>query len=282
MSTGSLRRNKLLDAPRVNHRTRAPHGDSLPTVSPFLLRGFQWYVRRYMRKHFNAVRLAKGAAPAPADTEAVICYANHPGWWDPLLAFYMHQRFFPGRTLYAPIDQSALDKYPVFRRLGFYGIELDSLEGARRFLTITRELLQRPTTAIWITPGGAFSDVRKRTVLQPGLAHLAARMNRVTFLPVAVEYTFWEERTPEALAEFGPPLHTQPGDNSKESWRTRFEEALAATQASLATRVISRDADQFDTLLDGAAGVGGPYDLFRQAASWLRGQGFNPRHRQPG
>ena len=121
------------------------------------------------------------------------------------MAMLIHQLYLGGRTAYAPIDQAALAQYPLFRKLGFYGIDLGTQKGARQFLAVTCELLQRPTTAIWITPGGRFTDIRTRTGFEPGLAHVAAAVSGVTLLPVAIEYAFWEERTPEALIEFGAP-----------------------------------------------------------------------------
>jgi len=259
---------------RSNTRTSA----NLPAVSPFLWYGFTRYASRYLQRHFNAVRVAKDGAPDLSGDEAVICFANHPGWWDPLIAILLHQTYFAERTAYAPIDQQALDQYPIFRKLGFYGIDLESLEGAKRFLFVTRELLKHPSTAIWMTPGGRFADVRAPTTFEPGLAHLAANVSGVRLVPVALEYTFWEERTPEALVEFGSCVHTAARDLSKEEWQSELERQLAATQASLAQKVISRDPARFDVLLAGSAGVGGWYDFFRRMKAMLLGSRFDPRH----
>lgn len=260
------------------NRSKSRSSADLPAVSPFLWRGFTRYVRRYLRRHFNAVRVARGASLDLCAGEAAICFGNHPGWWDPLIAILLHQTYFSERIAYAPIDQTALKQYPIFRKLGFYGIDLDSLEGAKRFLFVTRELLKRPTTAIWMTPGGSFADVRARTAFQPGLAHLAAHVSGVKLIPVAVEYTFWEERTPESLIEFGEGIYTESQRCSKKEWQSELELRLAVTQASLAEKVISRDASRFEVVLDGSAGVGGSYDFFRRLKSMLLGSSFDPRH----
>jgi 1-acyl-sn-glycerol-3-phosphate acyltransferase len=241
--------------------------------------GFSWYVSRYLRRHFNAVRVAKDTAPSLRCDEAVICFVNHPGWWDPLMAFLLNELYMSNRIAYTPIDQAALEHYPVFRKLGFYGIDLGSLKGARRFLSVTRLLLKRPTAAIWMTPGGKFCDVRSRTLFQPGLGHLAANLRRVALVPLALEYTFWEERTPEALAEFGEPIRASAG-KSKNAWQKELEASLAATQQSLAEKAMARQPEQFDTPLDGSAGVGGWYDLARRTKSFLTGKAFDPRHRR--
>lgn len=249
----------------------------LPHVSAFMARGFNWYVPRYLSRHFNAIRIAKDSAPSLRSDEPVICFANHPGWWDPLLAFLLNGLYMSPRTVYAPIDESALVQYPVFRKLGFYGIDLDSANGARRFLSTTRALLAHPTTAIWITPGGKFCDVRARTTFQPGLVHLAANLDGVPLVPLAIEYTFWEERTPEALVEFGEVLQASRG-TSKAAWQDALEGSLSATQNSLAEKAIARRPEQFDVPLDGSAGVGGWYDVLRRVRSAFSGKPFDPRH----
>lgn len=261
---------------------REPKGEpssrvELPQISAFMAKGFNRYLPRYLSRHFNAVRIVKDSAPSLRADEPVICFANHPGWWDPLMAFLLNRLYMAPRTVYAPIDESALAQYPVFRKLGFYGIDLNSANGARRFLSTTRALLEQPTTAIWITPGGKFCDVRARTTFQPGLVHLAANLDGVPLVPLAIEYTFWEERTPEALVEFGSPLRASRG-TSKSAWQEALEGSLAATQASLAEKAIARRPEQFDVPLDGSAGVGGWYDLLRRARSLLTGKGFDPRH----
>ncbi|MDG2381342.1 MAG: lysophospholipid acyltransferase family protein [Pirellulaceae bacterium] len=265
--------NASLDVEKITFSDR-----SLPKVSRFLLGGFHWYSRRLLRKNFNAVRVARGSQPAIASDQSLVCFVNHPGWWDPLLAFLTNQLCFPGRVVFTPIDQQSLAQYPVFRQLGFYGIEMDSIEGARQFLGVTRQLLLNPTTAIWVTPGGAFSDVRRRTKFQPGLAHIAASKQKATLLPVAFEYVFWEERTPEALIEFGEPIEIQRQRQSKSQWQNFLEERLAQTQASLAEKAVARDYKTFDLLLSGSAGVGGGYDLVRRTKAILRRQSFDPRH----
>jgi len=252
----------------------------MPRVSSFLLWGFDRYVRRLLKKNFSAVRVVKGSTPDLPKDSPVVCYANHPGWWDPLIAHLLNDHFMQGRTLYAPIDQRALEKYRIFTKLGYYGIDIDSAEGAKRFLATTKRLLRTSTTAIWMTPGGRFSDVRERTVFEPGLPHVAATTSEIMLVPVAVEYSFWEERTPEALVNFGAPVVS--GEGVKADWQSRLEEALAEAQRKLAEKAIGRRREDFKIILQGSAGVGGIYDLGRRLKALLRGERFDPRHESIG
>ena len=252
--------------------------ERMPTISPLLHWGFRRYVTRYLRKHFNAVRMTRGTAPRFEPDEAVICFANHPSWWDPLLACFLNERFFDRRRAYSPIDGRALAKYPLFSKLGYYGIQMDSLEGARRFLSVSRRIMRQPNSAIWMTPGGDFCDVRRPTQFQPGLGHLVASLDQVTMVPLALEYTFWQERTPEALVQFGEPLRCRGNERTKEEWQCLLETRLAEAQASLAEIATHQAVDRLETLLDGSAGIGGSYDLFRKLKASLGGRSFESRH----
>ncbi|MBV8614842.1 MAG: lysophospholipid acyltransferase family protein, partial [Acetobacteraceae bacterium] len=116
---------------------------------------------------------------------------------------------FPGRAGYGPMDADALGKYRVLRRIGVFGIE-PGRRGAARFLRVGLDLLADPATLLWITAEGVFTDPRVRPVrLRPGVAHLARRAD-ATVLPLAIELPFWNERQPEALVRFGPPVQGAP------------------------------------------------------------------------
>ncbi len=109
---------------------------------------------------------------ASADT-ALVIYCNHPSWWDPMLAMYMRSRFLPNHHMYAPIDSASLEKYKIFKSMGFYGVS-NTHQGASEFLKQSWQLLQTAGSSIWLTPEGRFTDPRQLDVpLQPGLAHLA-------------------------------------------------------------------------------------------------------------
>jgi 1-acyl-sn-glycerol-3-phosphate acyltransferase len=132
----------------------------------------------------------------------------------------------------------------------------------------------------WVTAQGRFTDVRERPLaIHSGVGHLAARMADGIVLPLALEYTFWTERTPEALVRFGQPLRVadDPGLTAQE-WTRRIEEAMSRNLDVLNAEAMSRDPARFRELLTGRAGIGGPYDAWRRVKSWLRGERFDPSH----
>jgi 1-acyl-sn-glycerol-3-phosphate acyltransferase len=247
--------------------------------SPWLVRGFTRYVRRYLRRHFHAVRLAQGGRPeAPAEGPLVIVL-NHPSWWDPLVAAVL-AGLFPGREHYAPIEAAALARYRFFERLGFFGVQPGTAQGAREFLRNGAAILARPNSALWVTAQGEFTDARQRPVrLRAGVGHLLRRLEGGVVLPLALEYPFWQERFPEALARFGAPIPIGRGrDRSVEEWMGRIETGLTAAQDALAADALSRDPRRFEVLLGGKAGVGGLYDCWRRLRAWLRGERFQATH----
>ena len=250
-------------------------------VSPLLVRWFVAYSRRYMQRHFHALRLSRELLPVDAALDApLLVFMNHPSWWDPLVALILTRELFPQRTFWGPINAAALKRYGILRRLGFFGVELGTGVGARQFLRGSAAALAERCGAVCITAQGHFADVRQRPVhFEPGLGALLARTNSGFALPLALEPAFWEERAPEFLARFGEPIPLGGGpERSAEDWKRLAEERLEAAQDALAAAAQRRDPTEFESVLRGAAGIGGVYDQWRRFRAWRRGEKFNPQH----
>jgi 1-acyl-sn-glycerol-3-phosphate acyltransferase len=238
--------------------------------SPWRVRLFRRHVKRfYLARDFHAVRLSRNGRPGPVTDGPLIVVLNHPSWWDPLIALVLTE-LFPERAHFAPMDADALKRYRIFKRMGVFGIDPKTTRGAREFLRTSLSILARPRTALWITPQGRFADPRERPPgIQPGVAHLAHRLEKAVILPLALEYPFWDDRRPEALARFGPAIVIERGsDRTVEEWRTCIEAALAHTQDALVRQARVRGPASFETLVGGKAGVGGDRD--RDRSRWLR------------
>lgn len=260
------------------------HETELPPFSRRLHGWFMWYVRRYFRRHFHALRVlaeVTGQAGLPDVTgEPVIFYTNHPGWWDPLTFLLVAETCYPDRLNYGPIDAAALGKYRFMERIGFLGIEPNTRRGAARFLRLAKAASQRTDVIFWITSQGEFVDPRVRPpAIRPGVAHAAAAAGRGLIVPVAVEYPFWSERLPEALVAFGPALRiADAGRRDSKEWTAVLETALAATQNRLAAAAMRRDPKAFTVLASGTIGVGWVYDSLRRFSAWRRGEQFDASH----
>ncbi len=254
---------------------------AVPSVSPHFVNWFTWYARRYIRRHFHSLRLSRAGLP-PASDLPIVLYSNHASWWDPLVGLVVKSEFFKDRTLFAPIDATMLQRYKMFAKLGFFAVEQRSRRGAVQFLRTAESILQSPRSILAVTPQSRFSDVRERPLrFEAGLGHLATRVERALFLPVAAEYVFWQERLPEILVRFGEPVEVKRDHESTattEDWTRHFEQKLAAAQEALSIEAQRRDPAHFQILLRGGAGQGGIYDWWRAVKAALRGEKFNPEH----
>ncbi|CAO3441624.1 hypothetical protein [Azospirillum argentinense] len=253
--------------------------DPVALRSPALCRFFGAVMARRMRRDFHALRLARPGWPdLPADRPVIVCL-NHPSWWDPALLIVMGTTRYRDRPGYGPIDAAMLRRYRFMARIGLFGVE-PGRAGAAAFLRHGRNILADPRSMLWITAEGAFTDPRRRPViLRPGIAHLVRRAPEAVVVPLAVEYPFWDESTPEALARFGEPMPASAfAGQPVPDIAAAMEHRLEATMDALALDAQSRDPARFRTLIDGSAGVGGVYDLWRRARAWAGGHRFTPAH----
>lgn len=252
----------------------------LPRRWPWLIHGFRRYARRYLARHFHAVRLSRTSVAIPTNASTpLLVVLNHASWWDPLLGVFLSEQW-PHYEHFAVIDARALQRYRFMARLGFLGIEPNTYRGAADFLRYGLTLLSRPCHALWVTAQGRFVDVRKRPLnLEAGVGHLAARLRRGWVVPIAFEYPFWTERTPEALIRIGQPLDiARENPCSSSGWLAKIDDALTRTMDVLAQEAISQDCTRFYTLLHGRTGVSGWYGCWQRLRAFLRGERYEPEH----
>ena len=237
------------------------------------------YCRRRVRRDFHGLRILKSGQPPRDCTRPLVVYFNHASWWDPLVCLLLAREIFPQRSSYGPMDAAMLERYGIFKRLGFFGVD-PSLRGTRTFLQITHDLLADPRNAVWLSPQGRFADVRERPLrLQDGLGALAVREADAAFVPLAIEYAFWTEPRPEILVTFGEPIF--PGREiirGVGEWTRIFSAALAGAQDKLAAASCRRDIGEWHTIDRGKSGVNAIYDAWRWLRAKLRGEKFEPEH----
>ncbi len=281
---------------------RNPVRELRPT-NPLLVFAFRRFIaRRRLRGAFRALRAAHLERMAAVDAAIpLIVYANHPSWWDPLTAFVLAPHVIGKRRFYAPMESASLRRYGVLSRLGIFPVEVDTPRGAAQFLRAAETVLSRGDV-LGVTAQGSFTDIRVQPpALKPGVAALLARFERagrrVAAVPLALEYTFWDQRLPEALACIGQPIlvgerpvagvvshspaATGPeqasaaADNSQtatERWSALLEERLAQTQKELAALAMTRDAGRFKTVLQGRRGTAGLYGNWQRLQRALHGE----------
>ena len=250
---------------------------SLPRIHPLALRLFRRVVRSYFRRHFRAVML-QGREHLQGRGGPLIVYGNHSSWWDPMLSILLAAELLPEAKHYAPIDAQALSRYPILGKLGLFPVELATARGAVNFLR-TAESILSGGGVLWITPQGRFADPRSPLEFRPGLATLTLRMPQVPLVPLAVEYSFWNERLPEALSRCGMAFYISP-NVSVDVATGELEEALSSEMAALREASCRREPQAFTTLLSGRRGSGGIYGLTRRLKAWVTGRRFQADHTQ--
>jgi hypothetical protein len=139
-------------------------------------------------------------------------------------------------------------------------------------------LLQRANTILFFTPQGRFADVREvEPKFESGLSHLAAKGTNAVFIPMALEFTYWEEKRPEILIRFGEPLQPTSVQTPKELNYILEARLMQATQR-LADASIARETDAFQNLLTGTVGTNIIYDMWHRIKSVFTRQKFTPAH----
>jgi 1-acyl-sn-glycerol-3-phosphate acyltransferase len=253
---------------------------ALPAVSTGFMRVFAAYARRYVGKHFHAIRILKHRMPPIDSTRPLVIFLNHPAWWDPLICLLLARQCFPGRTAYAPIDAEMLQRYGFFKRLGFFGIEQRSTRGALKLVRTSRAILATSGNALWLTPQGRFGDVRERpSRFESGLGAIAVRQPDAAFVPLVLEYPFWSEPRPEVLAAFGTPI--VPGDTRQgdaDDWTNIFAAEMDTLLDEVSAFSCRRDPQEWAILNHGRSGVGLIYDTWQRLRARVRGERYSPEH----
>ena len=252
--------------------------------SRFLLRFFDLYLSLYVPFHFNALRLAHPER-FPLDERPLIVVINHPSWWDPLTSVLISRFLLRKADHYAPIDATSLPRNRILGGLGLFPIEQGTPRGAAQFLRAAQLILANPNALLWLTPQGSFTDARTRPVaFKSGLASLVKRFDRVTVVPLAYEYTFWNEPRPEMLALCGQPVtftrglpEPTPGSLAHTPGE-RMEQALAAAQDELAALALARDPSTFTSVMAGEPGVRGLRAIWLHLWAALRAEPYRRGH----
>jgi len=243
-----------------------------------VMRFFDVYVRRYLGRHFDRVRL--WGAPQALDIPPgmpLLCVMSHAAWWDVLIGYYLARRIVR-RESYAPMDEPQLRRYRILSRLGVYSVDRSSVAGLRAFLRYTAGLLSEER-AIWITPQGEIISNWKRPVrFQLGVGHLVRLRPEVAVVPVAVHYEFMDEARPDIFIRFGPARRFQAARESAAEIVRLLEADLQETLDHVLKDVTERSLDGYTVLLEGATSTSLVYDTVRSVRAWLTGRPDPARH----
>jgi hypothetical protein len=98
-------------------------------------------------------------------------------------------------------------------------------------------------------------------------------------VPLAFEYTFWDERLPEILASYGQPIAVADHpEYCAEEWNERLCAALLSAQDEVADLAKPCDPSRFETIISGRVGMSGVYDAWKRLVALLTGRVYLGSH----
>ncbi len=210
-----------------------------------------WVLDRYVGWKFRSTfrgLWARGALPSGPGARLV--YVNHTNWWD---GFVLHQLSqAAGWDAYCLMEERNLQRYRFLARLGAFSIRPGEAASSLESLRYARELLQRPSAAVFLFPEGELRPFGLFPLRLERGVELLARVTRAECLPVAVRYSFFEHERPDVLLEVGTPH--PPGPLSL------FQERLEALTRRVAG---ATSLEGFGQMVAGARGVAERWDAVR-------------------
>jgi 1-acyl-sn-glycerol-3-phosphate acyltransferase len=209
-----------------------------------------------------------GRLPRP-DEGPLICYFNHPAWWDLYMGMVVEQHVLRRRFVtYGMVEEPQLRAYPFFRLCGGFSVDRHNpREAARSVAYISRLLREKPRRALYIYPQGTITPNDRRPLeLYTGTAHIVRRSGGALLCPVALRYEFRGEQRPEALIRFGPTHRAAPPIDIR-ALTDDMTRRLTTSADALRNAILADDLSDFQVLLRGRPGINRVFD---QMTRWWR------------
>jgi len=178
--------------------------------SESVMRFFDVYVRRYVGRRFDRVRL--WGTPQALDVPAglpLLCVMSHAAWWDVLIGYYL-ARHVIRRESYAPWTRRSSGATGSSRGSGSTRWTGPPCRVCARS-SATRPRCSRRPVRMGHAQGEIVSNWKRPVRFQVGVGHLVRSAPEIAVVPVAVHYEFLEEARPEIFIRFGPRGASKPG-----------------------------------------------------------------------
>ncbi|MBV9109850.1 MAG: 1-acyl-sn-glycerol-3-phosphate acyltransferase [Gemmatimonadetes bacterium] len=175
--------------------------------SPSALRLFELWLRPWRRHRIAAIRIAGLPRRLPDDVPLILA-ANHVGWWDAFTLREVHRILRPNAPVWTLMSRGELGRYPYFRLIGVFGIDVGSpasVLGAVRWLAA--RLRERPDSAAIFFPQGRIWPSHRRPLgFRRGIEVFARRLPPCIVLPIAIHHEPLSEPAPTIFVSAGEPV----------------------------------------------------------------------------
>lgn len=165
------------------------------------------YHRSFSRIHFN-LEAAAGKLDASLP---VILVPNHISWWDGFLCFEVQRRLRPGSGIYSLMLERELQKFPILRRVGCFGMQPGSPPSVRRAFVQFKELVAtNPYRTLTFFPQGKISPIRQRPLrFLRGIDLLVKIAGPVQCVPIGLHIEPMNHAKPSVFIEAGHPIDSR-------------------------------------------------------------------------
>ena len=213
---------------------------------------FAGHARGRLVAAFHALYMEGHAEVAAAGAKGpVLVVSNHTAWHDPLVIITLGRHF--GLDPYAMMNAKNLERLPFFRRVGAFGVDLESPRDGVRAMRYAADLLDRPGRIVWIFPQGKTCPITEPLDFRGGASHVAKLAHKaeektghaLTVVPMAVRYEHADDERPSAWVSFGPALSREQAEDPG-AQKAAVMEGLSRIE----TRVRARDRGSFEPLFE--------------------------------
>lgn len=198
-----------------------------------------------IRGAFQCVRLRglESLESAVADGP-VLVISNHTSWWDPLVLQWICQRVLRADA-YAMMNAQNLVRFPFFRKVGAFGVDLEDPRDGMKAIRYSAKLLDRPGRVLWVFPQGAEVPITKRPLgFRRGAASIARLIgDRACVVPAAIRYEMASEARPHLWLSFGEPSKAATAKRAAIDDLVARQEALVAQEMQRIDDVIIAEAE---------------------------------------
>lgn len=172
---------------------------------------------RALRRRFHAVWLSgREHLDALDPARPVVGCVNHSNWWDGFVLYVLSDRALPRRDIFLAMEEKNLRRYPFFRWMGCFGVDLEepraALPGVRYAVRLLKEDARR---LAWVFVQGKLLPADRPVTAKPG-ALLLARRSGGQILPLTIRYEWLLESRPSILVRVGRPFVPGAGTTAEE------------------------------------------------------------------
>jgi 1-acyl-sn-glycerol-3-phosphate acyltransferase len=217
-------------------------------------RYFEWYFRRRLRRSLPRNLFAIHAdglyrAP-PQDGTPTIAVANHNGWWDGLVDYYLLRETL-GYSGYVMMDEEFLGTLPFLALVGGFTVDKKTPAGKAAGVRYIIRTLRRTSGTLLMYPQGRRTATDARPLgFEDGAAFIAAKAGPSRLLPFARAYEMLAEDRPDVFYLVGDPINVKPGDDYREL-TARAEAHVASLLDELTRRIAAEESDGFTKIFQG-------------------------------